>query len=69
MEMADLTILCKIKANLNGIVKTKARQSGRVVIPTNVEKIPRKEVIVTLEMDFMVKVIDVVVKVIDLLNV
>ena len=36
MEMADLTILCKTKENLNGKVKTKARQSGKVVIPIEV---------------------------------
>ena len=70
MEMADLIILCKIKENLNEKVKKKARQSGKVVFPTEVETIPiEEEVILTLEVDFMVNVIDVVVKIIDPLNV
>ena len=65
-----MKILCKKKENLNGKVKTKARQNGKVVILTDVEIIPTKEeVILTLEVDFMVIVIDVVVKVIDILNV
>ena len=70
MEIAYLTNLYKIKENLNGKMKTKARKSGKVVIPTKVETIPiEEEVILTLEVDFMENVIDVVVKVIDLLNV
>ena len=70
MEMVDLTILCKIKENLNGKVKIKARPSGKVVIPIEVDTIPiEEEVLITLEVDFMVNVIDMVVKVIDILNV
>ena len=70
MKMEDLTILYKKKENMNGKVKIKARQNGKVVIPTKVETIPiEEEVILTLEVDFMVNVIDVRVKVIDPLNV
>ena len=70
MEMKNLIILCNSNENLNGKVKTKARQSGNVVIPTKVETIPIDDDLnPTLEVDFMVNVIDVVVKVIDPLNV
>ena len=70
MEMVDLTILCKIKENLNGKLKLKERLSGKVVIPTEVVLVPTKEdVILTLEVDFMVNLIDVMAKVIDPLNV
>ena len=70
MEIAYLTILYKRKENLNGKVKIKARPSGKVVIPTKVDTIPiGEEVILMLEVDFMVNVMDVVVKVIDPLNV
>ena len=71
VKVADLTISCKAKANLNGKVKIKARPSGKVVtIPTKVDTIPiAEEVILTLDVDFMVNVINVVVKVIDPLNV
>ena len=66
MEMVDLTILCKTKANLNGKVKIKARPSGNV---DEEELVPiEEEVILTLEVDFMVNVIDVVKMVIDHLN-
>ena len=70
MEMADLIIMGNTKANMNGKVNIKERLSGNVVITTKVETIPIEEdVILTLEVDFMVNVIDVVVKVIDILNV
>ena len=70
MEMVDLTIMCKTKAKMNRKVKTKVRQSGKVVIPIEVDTIPiEEEVTLTLEVDFIVNVIDVVVKVIDPLNV
>ena len=70
MEMVDLTIMCKIKVNLNGKVKEKARKSGKVVIPTKVDTIPMdEEVIITLEVDFMVNVIDVALIFIDPLNI
>ena len=70
MEMTNLIIFCKKTTILNGKMKIKARNNGKVVIPTELEIIPTKEeVILTLEVDFMVNVIDVVVKVIDLFNV
>ena len=48
----------------------KCRQSGKVVIPIEVALVPtEEEVILTLKVYFMVNVIDVKVKVIDLLNV
>ena len=62
-KVADLIVLCKIKENLNGRVKTKARPNGKVVILT------KEEVILILEVDFMVIVLDVAKKGIDLLNV
>ena len=66
MEMVDLTILCKTKANMNGEVrkkenmnekmKTKARLGGNVVIHIEVETIPiEEEVVLTLEVDLKVK--------------
>ena len=70
MEMVDLTILCKIKENLNGRMKLKERMSGKVAIYTKVVLVSiEEEVILTIEVDFMVDVIDVVVKIIDPLNV
>ena len=70
VKVVDMKISCKTKENLNGKVKIKERSSGKVVIPTEVDTIPiEEEVILTLELDFMVNVIEVVVKVIDLLNV
>ena len=69
MEMVDLTILYKTRENMNGKVKIKARPSGKVVITIKVLLVPiEEEVILTLEMDFMVNFIDVVVKVIDIFN-
>lgn len=32
VKVVDLTILCKIRANLNGRMMTKARPNGKVVI-------------------------------------
>ena len=70
VKVADLTILCKIRANLNGRMKTKARLSGKVEIHTEeVLVLIEEEVILILEVDFMVIVLDVVKRDIDLLNV
>ena len=70
MVVEDLTILCKSRENLNGKLKVKTRMKRKVVIPTEVVLVPiEEEVILTLEVDFMVNVIDVVVKVIDPLNI
>ena len=69
-KVADLTILCKIRENLNGRVMTKERPSGKVVIHTEeVLVLIEEEVILTLEVDLMVIVSDVVKRDIDLLNV
>ena len=69
-KVADLTILCRIKANLNGRVMIKARLNGKVVVLTEEALIlTREEVIPILEVDFMVLVLHVVKKGIDLLNV
>ena len=69
-KVADLTILCKIKANLNGRMMTEARPSGKVVVHTEeVLVLIEEEVIITLEVVFVVIVSDVVKKGIDLLNV
>ena len=43
MEMTDLTILCKKKENLNGRMKIKTRQSGKVVIPIEAVLVPTEE--------------------------
>ena len=65
-KVVDLTILCKIKKNLNG----KVRLIGKVVILTKEALLLiGEEVILILEVDFMVIVLDVVKKGIDLLNV
>ena len=69
-KVADLIVLCRIKANLNGRVMTKVRPNGKVVILTEEALILiGEEVILILEVDFMVIVLDVEKKGIDLLNV
>ena len=69
-KVADLIVLCRIKANLNGRVMTKARPNGKVVILNEEALIlTGEEVILILEVDFMVIVLDVAKKGIDLLNV
>ena len=69
-KVVHLTILCRIKENLNGRVMKKARLNGKVVILTEEALIlTGEEVILILEVDFMVIVLDVEKKDIDLLNV
>ena len=69
-KVADLTILCRIKANLNGRMMTQARLSGKVLILTKVVLVlTKEEVILILEVDFMVIVLDVAKREIDLLKV
>ena len=69
-KVADLTVLCRIKENLNGRVMIKARLNGKVVILTEEALLlTREEVILILEVDFMVIVLDVAKKGIDILNV
>ena len=65
-NVEDLTILSKIRENLNERVMTKARPNGKVVILTEEALIlTGEEVILILEVDFMVIVLDVVKKGID----
>lgn len=67
-KVVNLTILYKIKEKLNEKVRIKARPGGKVVIPTKVVLVHiEEEVILILEVTFMVNVIDVV-KDIDPLN-
>ena len=69
-KVADLIVLCKINENLNGRVMTKARPNGRVVILTEEALLlTGEEVIPILEVDFMVIVLDVAKKGIDIMNV
>ena len=69
-KVTNLTVLCRIKENLNGRVMTKARSNGKVVILTKEALILiEEEVILILEVDFMVIVLDVAKKGIDPLNV
>ena len=63
VKVADLTILCKIEENLNKRMMTKTRLSGKVVVHT------KEEAILILEVVFVVIVLDVVKKGIDLLKV
>ena len=68
-KVVDLTVLCRIKENLNGRMITKARLNGKVVMLTKEALIlTKEEVILILEVDFMVIVLDVA-KDIDPLNV
>jgi hypothetical protein len=70
VKVEDLTILCRIKENLNGRMMKKARPNGKVIILTEeVLILTEEEVILILEVDFMVIVLDVVKRDIDLLNV
>ena len=70
VKVVDLTTLCRIKENLNGRMMTKTRPSGKVV--AHIEEVldlTKEEVILILEVVFMVIVTNVVKKGIDLLNV
>ena len=70
VKVVDLTILCRIKENLNGRMMKKTRLSGKVVILTKEALILiEEEVILILEVDFMGIVLDVAKKGIDPLNV
>ena len=62
-KVVDLTVLCKIKGNLNGRMMTRARPSGKMVILTEeVLVLTKEEVILILEVVFVVIVLDVVKK-------
>ena len=66
----DMTILCRIKKNLNGRMMTKTRLSGKEVAHTEeVLDLTEEEVILILDVIFMVIGTNVVKKGIYLLNV
>ena len=66
----DLKVLCKIKENLNGRMMTWPRLSGKVVAHTEeVLDFTEEELILILEVVFVIIVLDVVRKGIDPLNV
>ena len=70
VKVVDLTILCRIKANLNGRMMKKTRLGGKEVAHTEeVMDLTKEEVILTLEVVFVVIVSYVVKKGIDILNV
>ena len=70
VKVADLIMLYKIKENLNGRMMTKIRPSGKVVIHTKeVLDLTEEEVILIIDVVFMVIVLDVVKKGIYILNV
>ena len=55
MKVEDLTILCRIKANLNGRMMTKKRPGGKVVAHTEeVLDLTEEDIILILEVVFMV---------------
>jgi hypothetical protein len=69
-KIENLIILCKIRANLNGRMMIKARPSRKLVIFTEeVLVLIEEDVILTLEVVFMVNVSHVVNKGIDPLSV
>ena len=69
-KVVDLTILCKIRENMNGRMMKRTRSSGKVIIHTKEVLEPTKEeVILILEVVFMAIISDVVKRDIDLLNV
>ena len=69
-KVADLTIMCKIRANLSGRMMKKTRLSRKVVFLTKeVPDLTEEKVILILEVFFVVIVTYVVKKGIDLLNV
>ena len=69
-KVVDLTVLCRIKENLNGRMMTKTRTSGKVVVYTEeVLVFTKEEVILILKFIFMVVVSDVVKRDTNILNV
>ena len=69
-KVKKLIVLCKIKENLNGRMMKKTRPSGKEAAHTEeVLDLTEEEVILILEVVFMVIVTNVVNKGIDLLNV
>ena len=69
-KVADLTILCRIKVNLNGRMTIRTRPSGKEVVHIEeVLDLTKEEVILIVEVVFGVIFLDVVKRDIDLLNV
>ena len=69
-KLVDLTILSKIRENLNGRMLKKTRPSGKVVVHAEeVLDLIEEKVIPILEMVFLVIASDVLKRDIDLLNV
>ena len=69
-KVVDWTVLCRIKENLNGRMMIKIRPNGKVVMLTEEALIlTGEEVILILEVDFMVIFSYLVKKGIDMLNV
>ena len=70
VKVVDLTIPCMIKENMNEKMMTKTRLSGNVVVHIEeVLDLIEEEVILIIEVVFMVIISNVVKKGIDLLNV
>ena len=68
--MVDLIVLCMINKNINGRMMTRTKMSGKVVVLTKeVPNLTEEEVILIPKVVFMVIVLDVVKRDIDLLNV
>ena len=63
VKVVDLRFLCMVKENLNERMMKKTRPSGKVIVHTE------EEVILTLEVVFVVIILDVAKKGIDPLNV
>ena len=62
VKVEDLIVMCKIKENLNGRVRIKARPSGKVVILIEEVLVTTKEEVTFLivEVVFMVIILEVV---------
>ena len=70
VKVEDLTVLCKIRENINERMMIKERLSGKVVIlAEEVLVLTEEEVILILEVVFVKIILDVEKKGIDLLNV
>ena len=70
VKVENFTILCKIRENLNGGMMKKTRPSGKMVVHTKeVLFLTEEEIILILEVVFMVIVSNVAKKGIDLLNI
>ena len=69
-KVENLTILCKIREDMREKLMIKERPSGEVVVPTEeVLVLIKEDVILSLEEDFMVIILDVAKKDINLLDV